>query len=278
VDPAITAITVEALARVAAKLPDKLGKRALGSRERALSYLRSYASAEAPVFRAMDPFNLAYVLPVLAAERDHASAAALVRRIAALQLPDGNWTVYHPGRPASFNTALCVLALHAAKEAKIDVPDDVLTRGLDALDLMRRPNGLYPYSTAEGHDWMTTDHGSIARDALCEHALLACGRGSKANLAKALQRFLEHHAELRQPTKRLYDYFDERGHGGYFFFFAHRNALDAARAFASADITRRVESTVRAAVLSCQEGDGTWMDHYLIGRAYGTAMALLLLV
>lgn len=278
VDPAITAIAVEALGRVAPKLRGELERRTRASRERALRYLAGYANAEAPAFRAMDPFNLAYVLPVLAAERDRASAAALVRRIQELQLPDGNWTVYHPGRPASFNTALCVLALHAAARTGVDVPGEVLTRGLDALDAMRRSNGLYPYSTAEGHEWMTTEHGSIARDALCEHALLACGRGSKANLGKALERFLEHHAELRQPTKRLYDYFDERGHGGYFFFFAHRNALDAARAFASAELARKVEAAVRVAVLACQEGDGTWMDHYLIGRAYGTAMALLLLV
>jgi hypothetical protein len=277
-DPAITAIAFEALTRVAAKVPEALTKRIQTARERALGYLKTYAGAENPAFRAMDPFNLAYALPVLCAEREREPAKALVARIAALQLPDGNWTVYHPGRPASFNTALCVLALRAAEQAKIELPEKTLARGLDALDAMRVSSGLFPYSSAPNHEWMTTDHGSIGRDPLCEHALLACGRGSKASLAKALQRFLEHHGELRSPTKRLYDYFDERGHGGYFFFFAYRNALEAARAFAPADLTRKVDSTVRSAVLACQEGDGTWMDHYMIGRAYGTAMALLLLV
>jgi hypothetical protein len=277
VDPAITAIAAQALERVGPKLAGELAKRAEASRERALGYLRHYAATELPYYRAMDPFNLPYVTHALLESGETRPVEALVARIAKLQLPDGNWTVYVPDRPASFNTALCVMALQSAKKARVAVPGEVLERGLDALEAMRQNGGRFPYSTKTGHEWMTTDHGSIARDPLCEHALLACGRGSKDLLAKALQRFLEHHHELRAPTKRFYDYFNDRGHGGYYFFFAHRNALEAAREYGSKELAKRIEVAVREATLAAQEGDGTWMDKFLLGRAYGTAMALLLL-
>jgi hypothetical protein len=277
VDPAITAIAAQTLLRCRGKLPGPLAKRAAAAYDRAVAYLRGYAGSENPAFRALDPFNLAYATHALLEAGEKDAAKSLVARMAKLQLADGNWTVYNPERPASFNTALCILALEAAKSARIELPAGVLERGLDALEAMRQPGDRFPYSTAPGHDWMTTDHGSIARDALCEHALLACGRGSKALLDKALDRFLEHHAELRVPTKRYYDYFNERGHGGYYFFFAHRNAQEAAAAFGSKDARKKVRAAVQDAVLAAQEGDGTWMDKFLLGRAYGTAMALYLL-
>jgi len=278
IDPAITAIVSDALAHVEGGLPAELRKRAAAVRERAERFLVDYAAAEQPGYRAMDPFNTAYAMASLARLRDKRSCARLVERIARLQLPDGNWTVYVPDRPASFNTALCCMALKLAADLGVDLPKDVLPRGLDALAAMRQSNDLFPYSTKTGHEWMTTDWGGIAREPLCEHVLLACGRGSKDTLGKALERFVEYHAQLRVPTKRLYDYFNDKGHGGYYFFFAHRNALEAARAFGSKQAIKKVTAAVHDAVLAAQEGDGTWMDKFLLGRAYGTAMALLVLV
>ncbi|HEX6884957.1 MAG TPA: hypothetical protein VF530_16395 [Planctomycetota bacterium] len=277
VDPAVTAIALRALARVEPGLPSGLAERSRAARARALAYLEDYAAREQPSFRALDPFNLAYVVLALLELDAKGPCAALLARMQALQLADGNWTVYHAERPASFNTALCLLALRRAEEAGLEVPAGARDRALAALEAMRQAGGLFPYSTAPGHEWMTTPHGSIARDPLCEEALLACGRGSRELLAAALERFLAHHAELRAPTKRLYDYFNQRGHGGYYFFFAHDNALRAARAYAPPELVREVEARTRAAVLAAMEGDGTWMDKFLLGRAYGTAMALLIL-
>ncbi|MCC7010962.1 MAG: tetratricopeptide repeat protein [Planctomycetes bacterium] len=277
VDPTISAIAADALAQVEPKLRGALAARAKASRERAEAFLVSYATEEQPAYRAMEPFNVPYVIDTLLRMDERRSCKLLVERIARLQLPDGNWTVYNPERPASFNTALCARALWRADRAGIDVDRGVLARALDALEKMRQPSGRFPYSTASGHEWMTTEHGSIARDPLCEATLLECGRGSKDKLAQALQRFLEHRRELRAPTKRFYDYFNDRGHGGYYFFFAYRNALEAARAFAPKELQKKIAAATHEEVLAAQEFDGTWMDKFLLGRAYGTAMALLVL-
>jgi hypothetical protein len=123
---------------------------------------------------------------------------------------------------------------------------------------------------------MTTEHGSIARDSLCEHALLLCGIGDKTKFGPALERYMKFGHELRAPTKAYYDYFNTRGHGGYYFFFAHRNALEAAD-HVDPDLRGKVVAYVRAQVLAAREGDGAFMDASANGRAYGTAQALILL-
>lgn len=275
-DGAITSIAVDALLHVDRKLPSALSGASAAARTRALEFLRRFARDDSRHPAAMEPFNDPYTLRLFVQLGEREPAESLAARIARSQLPDGNWTVYNPERPASFNTALCVMALHTTKEAGFAISDPSLAKGLAALEKMRQPSGRFPYSTAAGHDWMTTEWGSIARDPLCEHVLLACGSSSRENLASALERYLTFHAELRPPTKRLYDYFDTRGHGGYYFFFAHRNALEAARAFARPELAQRVERAARDAVTSAMEGDGSFMDKFLLGRAYGTAMALLI--
>jgi hypothetical protein len=277
VDGAITAICADALARVESRLAPQPRERAAAARERALAFLRRFADADARRSSAMDAFNDPYALRALLAAGDRESAAKLVARIASRQLPDGNWTVYNPERPASFNTALALLALADARSAGLDVPERCWSAAIGALERMRQPSGLFPYSTAPGHEWMTTEHGSIARDPLCEHALLACGRGSRERLAAALERYARFAHELRAPTKRLYDYFNPRGHGGYYFFFAHRNALEAAGAYAEPELARRVAARARELVSAAMEGDGSFLDKFMLGRAYGTAMALLVL-
>jgi len=273
-DGAITALAAGALERWRKHLPKDVARAAGKARDGALRYLAAWARR--PSAR-NDAFNGPYVLICLVRAKRRGPARAVVGRIAEGQEEDGNWTVYHAGRPASFNTALNVMALAEAKAAGIKVPGKVLASGTRALAAMRQKGDLFPYSTGPGHEWMTTAHGAIARDALCEHALLAVGEGStQAQLDRALARFLEFADELRAPTKHYFDYFNTRGHGGYYFFFAFRNAFEAA-ALAGDETRARVREFVRRAVLAVREGDGAFLDHYMNGRAYATAQALAVL-
>jgi tetratricopeptide (TPR) repeat protein len=273
-DGSITALAADALERWRKHLPKDVAPAAGKARDGALRYLAAWAGR--PNVR-NDAFNNAYVLRCLVRAKRRGPAREVVGRIAASQEKDGNWTVYQAERPASFNTALNVLALAEAKQAGIKVPGKVLRSGTRALAAMRQKGDLFPYSTAPNHGWMTTAHGAIARDALCEHALLVAGEGSTpAQLDRALARFLEFADELRAPTKHYFDYFNGRGHGGYYFFFAHRNAFEAA-ALAGDETRARVRAFVRRAVLAVHEGDGAFMDHYMNGRAYATAQALAVL-
>ncbi|MCA9321101.1 MAG: hypothetical protein KDB53_10215, partial [Planctomycetes bacterium] len=268
-----TAIVIDGLTAWLEGLERDDQARAKAAIDRALAWLENWSRGTAGQ---IDPFNAPYALSTLIRYQRREAAAQTVRRIVETQREDGNWSVYGPARPASFNTAQCVMALAEAQSAKVEVPKGTFQRGILALQSMRQTGGLFPYSTAAGHDWMTTDHGSISRDPLCENALFAAGRGDESSLEAALRRFLQHYEELRLPTKKLYDYFNSRGHGGYFFFYALRNAKEAAR-HAKPDLRAQVLSRVRTAALAAREGDGSFMDHHMIGRAYSTAMALYIL-
>ena len=140
VDPAITAIVVDALDRWSSSgegispANAALAPRAREAAARARAFLVSWSGAPTP---GSDAFNNAYTLRTLVRLGELEAAARIVARIEQSQLPDGNWTVYHAARPASFNTALCVRALLAAREAELAVPKEVLRRGLDALEGMR---------------------------------------------------------------------------------------------------------------------------------------------
>jgi hypothetical protein len=273
-DAAITALAGEALLRWRPRLTKPLAQ----SAERALQDAQTFLDRWSKRGRddLMDPFNNPYALLFLLRLQAREAAARVAVSIARTQQKDHNWTVYQAERPASFNTALNVLALAEAKAAAIRIDEAALASGAKALEAMRTKEGLFPYSTMKGHEWMTTRHGSIARDALCELALFRAGRPTLPRIATALERFLEFDQELRVPTKKLYDYFNVRGHGGYYFFFAYRNAVEAALHLAEAR-RKPVFAAVRAEVLAAQEFDGTWIDHAMIGRAYGTAQALWLL-
>ncbi len=273
-DAAITAIAADALWTWKSRVPQSLNRRMERAHKRALEFLDAWAKR--PQSGNGKPFDNAYALMHLVRVGEKRTAKKIIGHIENTQHEDGNWTVYTPDRPASFNTALCIMALAQSKEKGYAIPKKCLERGVKALAAMRQPSGHFPYSTKPGHEWMTTDHGAIARNALCEHALLINGEGDRSGIDKALNFFLEYHEELRLPTKKLYDYFNPRGHGGYYFFFAHRNAIEAA-AFADQKMKKKTYQAVRRAVLSASEFDGTFMDCYLLGRAYGTAMALWIL-
>jgi len=273
-DASVTAFALDAIDAWTPKLPAATKARAKEAGRRARSWLVEWSGREPNPFT--DPFHQPYVLFTLARSGEKEAVRKLVARIFKLQQQDGNWTVYGADRPASFNTALAVQALCAAKAAGVEVDEKGLAAGVKALEGMRMQDDLFCYSTKPGHEWMTTKHGSIARDCLCGVALLRAGRKELPKLGPALDRFLEHHRELRVPTKRLYDYFNGRGHGGYFYFFAHWHAAEAACELPAAR-RRKALDAIRKEILSCRELDGTWVDHAMLGRAYGTAQALRIL-
>jgi len=273
-DPSITAFALDAIDAWTPKLPAATKTRARAVADRARAWLVEWSGNEPNP--ATDPFHHPYALLTLARLGEKEAVRKLVGRIVKLQQADGNWTVYGPQRPASFNTALNVMALVAAKGAGVEIPEEKLAAGVKALEGMRMPGDLFCYSTMPGHEWMTTMHGSIGRDCLCEVALLRAGKKELPEIGHALDRFVQFHHELREPTKRLYDYFNSRGHGGYFFFFAHWHALEAARELPAPRRNKYVNA-IRQEVLACRELDSTWLDHAMSGRAYGTAQALKIL-
>ncbi len=271
-DPAITGLALEALRAWQVQMPIDLPGELLVSMDRAVAFLIDWAtSAQQP--RGVGAFNDPLVLRALLAEGADDAAQCIVWRMQASQLAAGGWSAYGDGWTVSFLTASGVLAWLDARAAGLDVPGAELEWALDALEFMRSPGGSFPYSHGPGRAWMTTAHGAIARDSLCELALLRGGRGSFEALDSALKRYRGYAHELAGPTKRLDEAYDERGHGSYHFFYAHAAAVEAAW-FAPQPLRRSIEELALVEVKALREADGTFLDHWMLGRAYGTAMAL----
>ncbi len=222
-------------------------------------------------------FNHPYAIQALLQLGEKEAAQRLADKVLAEQAADGSWSVYGPNRPTSFNTAQSILAMVAAREAGLTVSQAAIDKACAALQRMRSDKELFPYSPILGHERLTTEFGSIARDPLCEHALLRAGKGDALKLAGALRRFLRFHHELRAPTKHYSGDFNSRFHGSYFFFFSLHSAIEAAAHVKDADLRARVVAGVQAAMLEAAEKDSSAIDHMMYGRAYGTAMALLIL-
>ncbi len=244
------------------------------SHARSVKYLEDYAHGKR--FTRLDVFIAPYVLEYLLRLERIESATSIVKKLVALQLPDGSWS-YRNDEATSFNTAHVLIALHDAAARGVDVPKESVERGINALAAMRAESGVFPYAPPSSFQWMTTEHGSIARDPLCETALLMGESSDQTNLQAALLRFTQMAHELRKPTKAYPDFFNKRGHGSYFFFYAHHHALRAAQLLEDEKLKSGVIELIRKEVLGAQEYDGTFIDHYLYGRSYGTAMALLIL-
>jgi len=194
-------------------------------------------------------------------------------------MAEGGWTYRSDGLATSFNNGQVLVALKTAAAAGIVIDEEVTAKGSQALHKMRTTNDLFPYTPKPGGwQWMTTEHGSVARDPLCSMALLNSGKESgQEELKAALERFMLHARELQVPRKKRFGDFNKRGHGSYFFFYAHYHALRAANLLKDQPLKQQARKFIRKEVLNTQEFDGSFLDHYLYGPCYGTGKALSIL-
>lgn len=270
---AITGISVQAIVAWMGKDAGRKAK-AEGAIERARKFMVDWSKRE-PRGR-LGAFNHPYAIHALLTLGEKEAVQRLVDKVLTEQAADGNWSVYGPQRPTSFNTAQNILALVAARKTGLSVPQSAIDKGCAALEQMRTNKDLFPYSPSLGHGWMTTEFGSIARDPLCEHALLSANKGDAKKLAEALRRFLQFQEQLREPTKHYSGDFNIRGHGSYFLCFGLHNAIEAAAHVKDADLRAKIIAGVQGTMLEAAEKDSSAVDHSMYGRAYGTAMALLI--
>jgi hypothetical protein len=171
------------------------------------------------------------------------------------------------------NTALALLALTDARAAGFDVPDDALAAGGKALRAMKAGPARWTYTWPEPRNFESED-ASIARAPLCEQALVGLGVGSEEDLRKALDLFMEHRRGLRDAAKLSESWLPPHAYSDYFYFFATYHAARALTALGDARAKRDLQ-TLRGDLRRIVEPDGTWIDDPAIGKAYGTAMALL---
>jgi hypothetical protein len=211
------------------------------------------------------------------------AAAALLVDLASRQQANGGWSYYvtsdlegsaAPAQSISFTTAAVVLALCRAREAGFELPERLLEGGVAALLAMRK-DGVFSYFLyRDGSRGSTDPPGAAGRGPLCELALLRAGASDEEHLRAALDRFLEHASLYAAEQGKVVMHAGPHGQGCHYLLFDYAHAALAQAVIAPHPETRaRVLELVR----QCRRAEGAYLDTPILGRAYGTAMALIAL-
>jgi len=193
--------------------------------------------------------------------------------LGALQPETGAWFHEYPN-PFASATALQALALARAQGGKVD--ELVVQRGLRALLACRARNGAYTYNFPRRGEPRATVPAAAGRMPLCELALRSWQQGSDEALASAVAAAFEHHG-LLAGVRKYDDHADAHGYGGFFFWFDMLGRTEALLALPPSESRARHAAAQRALILALPELDGCFVDSHELGRAYGTAVALLCL-
>jgi hypothetical protein len=187
----------------------------------------------------------------------------------------GGWPVTDKGRAHSINTAPAILALVRAKGAGLPVDPDALERARDVLLRMKDAGAVFTYVHPEPRSFNELEL-SVGRASACEHALVSLGAAEPADLRKAIDAFLAGRVDLRKVTKVGHGWTPPRAVSSYFFFYAYHHAAGAIATLPTEE-ARPLLQHLRDDLLGCVEVDATWIDWEEMGKAYGTAQALLVL-
>jgi hypothetical protein len=195
------------------------------------------------------------------------AAAALV----ALQPETGVW-FHEYGNP--FATATALQALSAARAAGAEVAQEKVDRGLRALAMNRTGQGAFSYNhTSKGQPRASLE-GAAGRMPLCELALFLFGASDQQRLLASVSTGHRHHG-LLAAVRKYDDHADQHGYGGFFFWYDMLGRVEATLRIEDQQVRERLVAAQRELVLDLPELDGCFVDSHELGRAYGTAMALL---
>lgn len=197
-----------------------------------------------------------------------------VAALIALQPETGVW-FHEYGNPFAIATAL--QALHGAKAAGVDVPQENIDKGVKALAFNRNEQGAFSYGqTRPGRKPRASLEAAAGRMPLCELALYLFGASDQQKLVSAIQSGERYHGLLAE-VRKYDDHANRYGYGGFFFWFDMLGRAEAVAVVEDAGLRKQLAAALRARVLSLPEVDGVFVDSHELGRCYGTAMALLCL-
>jgi hypothetical protein len=204
----------------------------------------------------------------------------------------GGWNYYdfdagtqHPSMGAtSFGTAAGLVALWEAKQAGVDVPQEIIDRALNRLKECRQPNGTYLYGA--DYKYIPTlpanrPRGAVGRTQPCNYALWLWGapKIGQAEAIAGLDLFFAEHAFLEMGRKRPWPHEAWYQTSGYYYYFDH---YYAARLIGMLPAEKQAEyfPKLAEAVAPHQEPDGSWWDYAMwdYHKPYGTAFAVMTLL
>ncbi|MEQ1893874.1 MAG: hypothetical protein ABL998_15140 [Planctomycetota bacterium] len=200
----------------------------------------------------------------------------------------GGWSYYLSGTVAgsatpyqismSFTTALVLRALVSAHAHALAVDAALLEGAADALESMRKDDGRFAYLAEHTSGYLQGgERGDAAgRGPGCTLALLEVERAELDELRTSLAEFVAHLPLLEREQGKALMHCGPEGQGSHYLLFDY---WQAGEAVAALPLVERAgfRTRVRAAVLAARNADGSFVDNPSVGRAAGTAMALLAL-
>lgn len=198
--------------------------------------------------------------------------------------------------PTSFTTSTALIALYEAKQAGIDVPGDIIKRGIGIVQKQRMPGFNYSYSRNEiwngVRGWDNDSRkegkggsvnvlgGSLGRSQVCNLALRLWGDTAVTDdvLKTWLTKLFNHHFWIDAGRKRPTPHASYYSVAAYFFYYGHYYASLVIELLPENERKPFKEHMARILV-DRQETDGSWWDWpiYNYHQPYGTGFALMAL-
>jgi len=209
-----------------------------------------------------------------------------IASIEATEIPRaGGWNYSRPGGfdapgPMSpFMTAPTLQALFDARSQSYEVSDEVIERGLEALERAKLASGAYVYAgTAERENERAEVPGAIARMAAAESTLYLAGRSSLANVRGAVDSFFAHWEWLDKRRAQQGTHIPPYGIAPYYYYYGHYYAAQAIELLPEQD-RDEYRRKLRDTLLSVRLEDGTWNDRVFPRSSnFGTAMSMMALL
>jgi len=201
----------------------------------------------------------------------------------------GGWGYYdfhhgtaRPGGGAtSFTTATVLLALADARNLGVEVPEEMVRRGMASIRRQRKPDFSHLYSQnlwLRPMSGINRPAGSLGRTQACNAAMHAWGDELVADevLAAWLDRLFARNGWLGIGRKRPIPHESWFAVAGYFFYYGHYYAARCIELLPEED-RGFYQDHLAALLLRLQEKDGSWWDYplYDYHQPYGTAFALM---
>jgi hypothetical protein len=167
----------------------------------------------------------------------------------------GGWRYQPVKSDADLSITICqIMALRAARDAGIDVPDETRQKCIDYVKKSQNTDGSFRYTLGGGG-------GSFALTAAGICSLYSAGIYDGELIDKSL--------------KYLQQFKPGRGNSGSYYFYSNYYAVQATW-HAGGEVWDSWYPAIRDELVKSQAGDGSWNDNQ-VGTEFGTAMACIIL-
>ncbi len=204
---------------------------------------------------------------------------------------DGGWCYYdfdyHTKQPGgssiSFVTAAVLVAFHDAQKIGIEIPERLVTRGVDSIRRQRNPDFSYCYGEYLKYRprySINRPGGSLGRSQACSLAMRYWGDELVTDevLTTWLDRLFARNLWLDIARKRPVPHESWFAVAGYFYYYGHYYAALCIEELPEEQQAAHKDQ-LATIILRLQESDGCWWDYpfYDYHQQYGTAFAIMTL-